>query len=121
MTGYGEEVAGGHDGRVLVRDPVEPGTPLVELGRHENWVEAVAVLPDGRYAQRDRTRLNPRQRQGNAIHQQARVPPRSGVEWRARPASSFSSSRIRSFVGRHDVQQGGRAVKPRGRGGQRTR
>ena len=48
MTGYAEEVAGGYDGRVLVRDPAEPGAPLVELGRHENWVEAVAVLPDGR-------------------------------------------------------------------------
>jgi len=48
VTGYAEEVAGGHDGRVLVWDPAEPGTPLVELGRHENWVEAVAVLPDGR-------------------------------------------------------------------------
>ena len=48
MTGYAEEVAGGYDGRVLVWDPAEPGTPLVELGRHENWVEAVAVLPDGR-------------------------------------------------------------------------
>jgi hypothetical protein len=47
VTGYAEEVAGGHDGRVLVWDPAEPGTPLVELGRHENWVEAVAVLPDG--------------------------------------------------------------------------
>jgi len=48
VTGYAEEVAGGHDGRVLVWDPAEPGTPLVELGRHENWMEAVAVLPDGR-------------------------------------------------------------------------
>ena len=48
MTGYAEEVAGGYDGRVLVWDPAEPGAPLVELGRHENWVEAVAVLPDGR-------------------------------------------------------------------------
>ena len=48
MTGYAEEVADGQDGRVLVWDPAEPCTPLVELGRHENWVEAVAVLPDGR-------------------------------------------------------------------------
>ena len=45
MTGYAEEVAGGYDGRVLVWDPAEPGIPPVELGLHENWVEAVAVLP----------------------------------------------------------------------------
>jgi WD40 repeat protein len=28
--------------------PATPGTDTVELGRHDKWVAAVAVLPDGR-------------------------------------------------------------------------
>jgi WD40 repeat protein len=28
--------------------PATPGTDPVELGRHDKWVAAVAVLPDGR-------------------------------------------------------------------------
>jgi hypothetical protein len=38
----------GSGGRVLVWDPAEPGTGPVELGRQEERVGAVAVLPDGR-------------------------------------------------------------------------
>ena len=41
-------VTGGHDGRVLVWDPADPGAVPVELGRHDGPVDAVAVLPDGR-------------------------------------------------------------------------
>ena len=47
-------------GRVLVWDPAEPGTGPVELGRVEDGVGAVAVLPDGRVvtgAGGDRVRL----------------------------------------------------------------
>jgi len=33
---------------VLVWDPAAPGTAPVELGRHDDPVRAVAVLPDGR-------------------------------------------------------------------------
>jgi WD40 repeat protein len=36
------------DGRVLLWDPASPGAAPVLLGRHDNWVTAVAVLPDGR-------------------------------------------------------------------------
>jgi WD40 repeat protein len=44
----GRVVSGGHDRRVLVWDPFQPGTDPVELGRHDSSVTAVAVLPDGR-------------------------------------------------------------------------
>jgi hypothetical protein len=36
------------NGMILVLDPASLDTPLVELGRHEPWVEAIAVLPDSR-------------------------------------------------------------------------
>ena len=35
-------------GRVLVWDPAEPGTGPAELGRGEDAVRALAVMPDGR-------------------------------------------------------------------------
>jgi hypothetical protein len=33
---------------VLLWDPATPGHSRAEIGRHENWVFAVAALPDGR-------------------------------------------------------------------------
>ena len=33
---------------MLVWDPAPPGAGPAELGRHDGWVKAVAVLPDGR-------------------------------------------------------------------------
>jgi WD40 repeat protein len=44
----GRVVAGGIDERVLVWDPNTPGADPVELGHHSYFVNAVAVLPDGR-------------------------------------------------------------------------
>ena len=33
---------------MLIWDPAGPETAPAELGRHDDWVSAVAVLPDGR-------------------------------------------------------------------------
>jgi WD40 repeat protein len=44
----GRVVSGSLDCRVLVWDPAAPGADPIELGRHDEWVQAVAVLPDGR-------------------------------------------------------------------------
>ena len=44
----GRVVTGGSDQRVLVWDPAHPGAGPAELGRHDGWVQAVAVLADGR-------------------------------------------------------------------------
>ena len=48
MLPDGRVVTGGDDGRVLVWDPAVPGAGPAELGRHDGWVRAVAVLADGR-------------------------------------------------------------------------
>lgn len=44
----GRVVTVGPDGWVLMWDPATPGTGPAELGRHEGWVQTVAVLADGR-------------------------------------------------------------------------
>ena len=45
----GRVVTSGHDGRVLVWDPAEPGAGRSQLGRHADGMgAAVALLPDGR-------------------------------------------------------------------------
>ena len=47
-TGGWSPAAAAVDGQVLVWDPARPGGGPVELGRHDDGVRAVAVLPDGR-------------------------------------------------------------------------
>ena len=44
----GRVVTGGSDGRVLIWNPARAGTGPAELGRHDGWVRAVAVMADGR-------------------------------------------------------------------------
>ena len=44
----GRVVTSGSDQRVLVWDLSTPGREPTELGRHDDWVQAMTALPDGR-------------------------------------------------------------------------
>ena len=126
--------AGGHrrrGGRVLVWDPAEPGTGPVELGRDEDGVRAVAVLPDGRvvtgggggHGARAGAGVGP----GRAGHRPGRARPRRGRGGGGGGAAGRAGGHRRR---RHSAPGGcwcgtrrdagrrpGRARPPRGRGG----